>query len=111
MGKNLFHYFTNGLYTYDSKNYSYYYFFNKDSVERPKPNINSWDKNWLSLLKSKESTKITISYSNFKPLLKGTYNMYFDFPGLSWVDKKALLQDNGRIWLGNLNMKKKVTIK
>lgn len=111
MGNNLFHYFTNGLYTFDNNNYGCNYFFNKDSVERPKPYINSWDKNWLSLLESKESTKITISYNNFKPLSKGTYNMFFDFPGLSWVEKKALQQENGRIWLGNLNMKKKITIK
>jgi hypothetical protein len=111
MGNNLFHYFTNGLYTFDNNNYGFNYFFNKDSVERPKPYISSWDKNWLSLLKSKESTKITISYNNFKPLSKGTYNMFFDFPGLSWVEKKTLQQENGRIWLGNLHMEKKITIK
>jgi hypothetical protein len=111
MGNNLFHYFTNGLYTFDNNNYGFNYFFNKDSVESPKPYISSWDKNWLSLLKSKESTKITISYNNFKPLSKGTYNMFFDFPGLSWVEKKTLQQENGRIWLGNLHMEKKITIK
>jgi len=111
MGTNLFHYFTNGLYTFTNNNDGYNYFFNKDSVERPKPTIRSWDKKWLSLLKSKESTKIIVNYTNFKPLSKGTYTMFFDFPGLSWVDKKDLQQDNGRIWLGNLKMKKKILIK
>lgn len=111
MGKNLFHYYTNGLFTYNPDTYGWHYFFNKNSVERPEPYIRSWDINWLSLLKSKESTKIDISYNHFEPLKQGTYNMFFDFPGLSWIEKEALQQDNGRIWLGTISMNKKITIK
>lgn len=112
MGTNLFHYFTNGLYTFDASITAYRYLFNRANVEQPKPNYNSWDKTWLSLLAGKASTKITISYANFDPIAKGTYTMSFFFPGLSHqVEKKDLQQTNGRIWLGHLNIEKQVTLK
>lgn len=111
MGNNLYHYFTNGLTTWDFTNNKCFYFYNIDSVERPVP-WNKWEKDWLSLIKGKEHKKISISYSDFEPLAPGEYNMSFSFPGLHpyQIDKSDFEQENGRIWLGNLSAEKEITI-
>jgi len=108
MSTNLFHYFTNGLSIRDFKNHKSYT--HKTEVIQPVP-WNSWKKEWLSLINQNESKTITITYNNFEVVTPGRYKATFAYPGLSYqVEKKDLLQDNGQIWLGNLNMIKEITI-
>lgn len=101
MGLELFHYFTNGLSFWSptlKKSFD-------NHVQHIQPNPwNFWDINWLSLIHSKEKKTIRINYSNFDPITAGQYKLYFQFPGLSHVEKSELKQQDGRIWLGNLDL-------
>lgn len=109
-GLNLFHYFTNGLYIYDSSNNEVF----KSSIQHQSPDPwNSWKTEWLSVLKSGESTEFTILYSIDNPLASGEYKMKFVFPGLGLggqIFKDQLYQGNSRIWLGEISTAKRVTI-
>lgn len=108
MGENLFHYFTNGLSIRDFNNHKSYT--HKIETVQPEP-WNSWKKDWLSIINGNESKTITITYNNFEEVVPGRYKATFEYPGLSYqVDKKDILQDNGQIWLGKLNMIKEITI-
>ena len=109
MGINLFHYFTNGLVirTFGSDYKKYNHKVEAISVEP----WNSWNKDWLSIISGNESKTITIVYDDFENIPKGQYKATFEYPGLSFqVDKKDIVQDNGQIWLGELNMIKEITI-
>jgi len=107
-GPNLFHYFTNGLYIKDlaykdvfTSNFQY-------QVPDPK---NSFQIGWLSLLKSGESKQYTINYTINNPLAPGEYNATFVFPGLSYqVSLDQLYQGTSRIWMGDIQATKKITI-
>lgn len=108
MGTNLFHYFTNGLSIRDFKNHKSYT--HKTQAIQPVP-WNSWKKEWLSIINQNESKTITITYNNFEVATPSRYKATFEYPGLCYqVEKKDLLQDNGQIWLGNLNIIKEITI-
>ncbi|MCB0538803.1 MAG: hypothetical protein KDE33_14910 [Bacteroidetes bacterium] len=109
MGTTLFHYFTNGLVirTFGNNYKKYNHKVEAISVEP----WNSWNKDWLSIINGNESKTITIVYDSFEDVPKGQYKATFEFPGLSFqVDKKDIVQDNGPIWLGELNMIKEITI-
>lgn len=108
MGINLFHYFTHGLAIRDFKRREVYR--HKTETIRPEP-WNSWEKDWLSIIKGNESKTITITYNNFEEVVPGEYKATFEYPGLSHqVDKKDFVQDDGQIWLGDINMRKDITI-
>jgi hypothetical protein len=108
MSVNLFHYFTNGLYIRDFNNAKAYT--HKIKPVQPVP-WNSWQKDWLSIINGNESKTITITYDNFEEVTPGQYKANFQYPGLIYqVDKKDVQQDNGQIWLGELNMIKDLTI-
>lgn len=101
MGIGLFHYFTNGL--------SFWSPTLKKSFENHAQHIqpepwNSWKMDWLSLILSHERKTIWINYTNFDPISAGEYRLYFQFPGLSHVERADLVQRNGRIWLGDLDL-------
>lgn len=105
MGMKLFHYFTNGLILRDSTNKSYSH---NITPTQPDP-WDTWEKDWLSILNSKESKMVSIIYDNFDIVTPGQYNAFFNFPGLGYqVEKEDLQQDNGRIWLGELYLTKKI---
>lgn len=107
-GLNLFHYFTNGLYIRDSNNFIV--FTSDYEVQTPDP-WNSFDIDWLSLLKSGESRQFTIDYTIPNPLNPGEYTSTFEFPGLSYqVTLDQLYQNDSRIWLGQIKSNKKITI-
>jgi hypothetical protein len=101
MGLGLFHYFTNGLSFWSptlKKSFD-------NHVQHIQPDPwDSWDMNWLSLIRSHEKKTIWINYVNFDPISSGSYKLYFRFPGLSRVEKAELVQRNGRIWLGDLDL-------
>ena len=101
MGLGLFHYFTNGLHLWSPTQKKS--FDNHIEHVQPEP-WDSWQMNWLSLIRSHEKKTIWIHYSNFDPVSPGSYRLYFRFPGLSHVEKSALVQRNGRIWLGELDL-------
>ena len=101
MGVGLFHYFTNGLSLWSSSQLKS--FTNHIEHIQPEP-WDSWQMDWLSLIRSQEKKTIRINYTNFDPIDSGQYKLYFMFPGLSHVDKADLIQHNGRIWLGKFNL-------
>lgn len=108
MGVNLFHYFTNGLYIIDFA--SRESFTHKIEIIHPEP-WNTWEKDWLSLIKSNESKIITIRYDGFEIVSTGQYKATFTLPGLGCqINKEDIQQDNGRIWLGKLDISKNVMI-
>ena len=108
MGVNLFHYFTNGLFIRDFANKKV--FTHKIEIIHPET-WDTWKTEWLSLIKSNESKIITITYDSFEYVLSGQYKATFEFPGLSHqVGKDDIQQNNGKIWLGELNLTKDITI-
>ena len=107
-GPNLFHFFTNGLYIYDLSHNEV--FSSTIQHQAPVP-WNSWEMEWLSELKSGESKEYSITYSMNNPLSPGEYQATFKFPGLKFqVKKDQLYQGNSRIWLGDISLRKMVTV-
>ncbi len=108
MGVNLFHYFTNGLFIRDFANRKK--FTHKIEIIHPEP-WDTWEQDWLSLIKSNESKIITIRYDSFEIVSTGQYKAIFTFPGLGCqIDKEEIQQDSGRIWLGELYITTNITI-
>ncbi|MEF8812071.1 MAG: hypothetical protein V5A47_14180, partial [Bacteroidales bacterium] len=107
MGTGLFHYFTNGLYISDEATHESYA--HKMKVESPE-SYKTWKKEWLSLIKSGETKTSTITYNRFEVVPTGMYTARFTFPGLHWVDKEELKQDQGRIWLGKISFQKEIIV-
>ena len=109
MGLGLFHYYTNGPTFWDiqyTKSYSH-----QETVIQPNP-WDSWKKEWLSLIKSGERKKISITYTKFDKMPAGKYKMSFAFPGLDIVkSQKELVLKDGRIQMGGIEIQKDITIK
>lgn len=107
-GPNLFHYFTNGLNIYDSDLHEI--FSSNIQHQAPEP-WNSFKSDWLSELKSGDSKEYIINYTINNQIIPGEYNITFTFPGLAYqVAKDQLYQGSGRIWLGNIHFKQRITI-
>lgn len=107
MGVNLFHYFTNGLYLRDFTNRNV--FTHKIETIHPEP-WDTWKIEWLSVIKSNETKIITLTYDSFENVTPGDYKATFSFPGLSHINKEDIQQNNGNIWLGELDVIKDITI-
>lgn len=108
-GIGLFHYFTTGLLITGFSAHKTYT--HKTATISADP-WNGWKKDWLSVIRGKESKVITITYDNYDNVPQGKYKAIFEFPGLSFqVEKKDIQQDNGQIWLGKLNIRKDITKK
>jgi hypothetical protein len=107
-GPGLFHYFTNGL---SIRNVNHEEVFSSQiQPETPSP-WNSWKPEWLSVLQSGASRQFTINYSMSSPLNPGEYTASFEFPGLSLgITHDQLFQSNGRIWIGDVSVNKKITV-
>ncbi len=107
MGLGLFHYFTNGLIIRDSQNNPYSH---KLTTQKPEP-WDSWTTNWLTAINGNETKTITIKYDDFDLLPSGVYTASFNYPGLSYqIESENIQQNNGRIWLGELNKSKVISI-
>jgi hypothetical protein len=107
MGLELFHFFTHGLVLKDSLNNT---FMHNLTTKKPEP-WDAWQNDWLSEINSNETKTISITYNSFGNIPVGQYTTIFEYPGLRYqVDKDELLQDNGRIWLGELHTTKLIDI-
>jgi hypothetical protein len=109
-GLNLFHYFTNGLYIRDM---SHEEVFSSNILSQKPDPWDSWERDWLSELKSGDSKEFTIIYAIENPLASGEYETSFEFPGLGvggQVSKDQLYQGNSRIWLGRISTRKSLII-
>jgi hypothetical protein len=107
MGIGLFHYFTNGLLLKDTLNET---FTHQVSVTQPE-SLKTWSKDWLSSINAHDSKTLSIIYDNFEKIKSGQFEAKFNFPGLGYqVLQKDLIQDNGRIWLGDLSITKIIEI-
>lgn len=108
MGPNLFHYFTNGLYVRDIN--GDVVFENNFIIQNPE----SWDSfaaDWLTPIKSGESLAFSINYNLENGLIPGQYSLLFEFPGLSYqVREDQLFQDGHQVWLGDITLRKKMTL-
>jgi len=91
----------------DSQEYT---FMQRGGSIQPVP-WNSWDKGWLSLIKTGEKTNISIVYDQFDAIPSGLYHASFQYPGLTYQVKKSDIQQaDGRIWLGEMTLTKDITI-
>lgn len=108
MGIGLFHYFTNGLYLRDpGTNDSYTH----QTVHIQPDPWDSWDMDWMTLLEGHSSVEITLTYTSFETVPPGTYWASFHFPGLGYqVEQNELVQMNGYVWLGELNLYKEIVV-
>ena len=102
MGIGLFHYFTNGPSFIDNQYQSYHH---KETVIYPEP-WNLLEEEWLTLIKSGERKKISITYHNFDNMPAGHYKMYFSFPGYYTTKDKIY---GNMIGMSNINTEKEVT--
>lgn len=107
-GPGLFHYFTNGLYIFDLSHNEVF----SSTIQHQTPDPwNTWKSDWLSELKSGASKEFTITYALNNPLNPGEYYATFQFPGLEYqVTIDQLFQGNSRIWLGGIQVNKRITI-
>ena len=110
MGLNLFHYYTNGLY-FRKLPWITSVVNVKIPSQAPSP-FNIWKKEWLSAIKPEESKTFVIDYPISSPFSAGEYDVSFVFPGLSFqVSRDDLIQENGRIWLGDIITRTNIVIK
>ncbi len=104
LGMEHYHYVTNGLRLLDEMGQSY-----KHHVQAL-----SWthsDPNRMSLLESDSSVVLTITYEHFDELPPGNYTAQFEFPGPIKVENREDLDlENGRIWLGELQLYREVVV-
>lgn len=107
-GPNLFHYFTNGLFIYDLSHNEVF----ASTIQHQAPDPwDSWNIDWLSELKSGDSKEFTINYIINTPLNPGVYYTTFEFPGLAHqVTIEQLHQGTARVWLGDIELGKTITI-
>jgi hypothetical protein len=108
MGPNLFHYFTNEPMFFNISQNKLF----SCSIEHQSPSPwNSWNTDWLSVLRSGDSRQFTFNYTIDTPFTPGDYKVSFEFPGLSnQITRDQLYQGNKRIWLGDITMTMKLKI-
>lgn len=108
MEMGLFHYFTNGLTVWDKVSSQYV----SSEIEHIQPDPwDSFDMEWMSLLEGGSSVSLTIAYDQFGELQPGTYSAFFTFPGMHYqVELENLDQQDGRIWMGDLEMSGQVVV-
>ena len=107
MGLKLFNNFTDGLILRDNQGSKYM----QRIGSTPSVPWNSWNMQWLTLIKIGDKIDISILYDLFDTIPAGQYQASFQFPGLTYqVTKNDIQQSDGRIWLGKLNTTKNITI-
>ena len=104
IGMECYHYVTNGLFLRDEAGQSYTHHVQSLSW--------AWaDPDRMSVLESDSSVILTITYEQFDELPPGNYLAHFRFPGPFDVENREDLdQENGRIWLGDIDLYSEVVI-
>ena len=104
LGMERYHYVTNGLFLVDENGRHY-----RDHIQSL-----SWDgadPDRLSLLESDSSVVLTLGYEEFDTLPPGTYDAYFRFPAQHHnIAREDLDLEDGRIWLGELQLYKQIVV-
>ena len=105
LGMERYHYVTNGLRLWDvDEGQSYTHHLQSLSWAGADPDR-------MSLLESDSSVILNITYEHFDELAPGSYKAYFEFPGPHKVENREDLdQENGRIWLGELQLYSEVVV-
>ena len=104
LGMEHYHWVTNGLFLRDESGQSYTHDVNSLSWATAGPDR-------MSLLESDSSHILTITYEVFDDVPPGNYTAYFEFPGPSKVEKREDLDlEDGRIWLGDLDLHAEVVV-
>ena len=63
------------------------------------------------MLESDSTVVLTITYEAFDEVPQGNYTAYFEFPGPHKVENREDLDlEDGRIWLGDIDMYAEVVI-
>ncbi|TFH27065.1 MAG: hypothetical protein E4H10_05120 [Bacteroidia bacterium] len=107
MGSALYHYFTNGL---SLRNAEDVYYYHEMVPEVPDPK-GEWNPDWLSVIGSGANVRLTSDYPHFNEVPPGEYTAWFRFPGENYhLTRDDLVQEQGRIWMGYLNLEKTLTI-
>jgi hypothetical protein len=103
MGMEAFHYFTNGLSLRQPDENRWVELFPKERVSTLG---NSWQREWLSPIEGNSSKTLQLTYPKPDFDLGGVQQVHFLFPGLgSQVrDRGELIQEEGRIWLGSVEL-------
>jgi len=108
MGMGVYHYFTNGLFINDTATHKTY---THDVTHVQLEAGSGTGLEWMSLLEAGSSATITLIYDSFDEIPPGTYFADFVFPGPhSVAERGELEQEDGRIWLGDLDMSSIITI-
>jgi hypothetical protein len=99
-----YHYVTNGLWLRDADGQSY-------GNHTDHLSWDGMDTDPLSLLESGSSVILTITYADFDELPPGSYDAYFEFPAPHYdVAREELDREDGRIWLGELQLYKEIIV-
>lgn len=108
MGINLFHYYTNGLLFRKTSDGSSFYV----SVPSQAPShYTVWLIDWLTKLNSNETKTFNLIYPLNSPIASGEYKITFVYPGFNLqISKDQLIQDNARIWLGDVRASVRISI-
>jgi hypothetical protein len=105
LGMECYHYVTNGLYLRDEDTGQSYTHHTQHL---------SWsyaDPDRMSLLESDSSVILTITYEHFDELPPGSYTAYFRFPAPHSTETRDDLDlEDGRIWLGELQLYSEVVV-
>jgi hypothetical protein len=108
MGINLFHYYTNGLLFRKTSDGSSFYV----SVPAQAPSHYSvWNIDWLTKLNSNETLTFNLVYPLNSQIASGDYKVTFVYPGFNLqISKDQLIQDDARIWLGDVRASVRISI-
>ena len=104
LGMECYHYVTNGLRLRDEMGQSYTHHTQHLSWAGADPDR-------MSILESDSSLVLTITYEHFDELPPGNYTAQFRFPGPYKVENREDLDlENGRIWLGDIDLYSEVVV-
>ena len=96
MGKERFHYYTNGVSLYKDDEY-----FHAEDFETTASDFIR--QHWYARLVPGKSMTRTVTLGGYKPLPSGDVTARFSFPGNNRLDAGEWKQSDGRIWVGNFN--------
>lgn len=103
MGDGLFHFFTNGLFFFDSQQMEYQY--NKIQFEQPE-SFQNWSLDWMSIINGNETKTFEFIYHYDNVPTGMDLRFSFSFPSQELIirQRNDLEQEEGRIWMGSVGV-------